>query len=810
MLGKPRSAVVRWLVELAVDYRILGSLEARDGGDALPLGSAQERSLLALLLLNANELVPTDRLVDELWGDRPPKTAVKTVQVYVSRLRKVLGAETIVTSAPGYLLRVDPESIDLHRFERLTGEGRQALAAGDAAGASRLLREALSLWRGAPLADFAYEPFAQTEVARLEELRVAALEDRIEADLRCGRAAELIGELQALAARHPLRERPRAQLMLALYRSARQAEALDVFRDTRTTLVEELGIEPSQELQKLERAVLNQDPSLEPAARPPSRAAGIFVGRDAELAALVRSLESAEATQGSVCLVSGEPGIGKSRLVDEAVAHARDRGLRVLRGRCWEAGGAPGYWPWVQLLRAYVRGVQVDELRARLGPHASELGELLPDLHELLDDVPRPLLRDPEARRFQLFDAVASVLREIGAERGLLVVLDDVHAADTPSLLLLQFLARTVSDARMMVLAAYRDTETGTGQALDHALAELVKEPVVSRISLSGLRREEIADYIELSAGRPAPDAVVEAIHARTEGNPLFVAETVRLLTAEGQLERAETATVVVPTGVREAIDRRVERLSPDARAALTVASVLGREFEPDVLERLEAKDNVARAIDESIRARLVTAAPGAPGMLRFSHALVRDALYEGIPAPRRRVLHERVATELERRHRAEPGPHFARLAHHFFEASSWEKTVEYARLGAERAAAQLAYEEAARLYRLALLGLERKGDADTTEVCNLLLGLGDAQARGGDDAGAQETFLRAAEVARRARLAEQLGRAALGYGGRWVWTVMRGDPHIIPLLEEALRAHAARGQRAPCPVAGAARCAGR
>jgi DNA-binding SARP family transcriptional activator len=772
-----------------VDYRILGSLEARDGGDARPLGGAQERSLLALLLLNANELVPTDRLVDELWGDRPPKTAVKTVQVYVSRLRKVLGTETIVTSPPGYLLRVDPESIDLHRFERLAGEGRQALAVGDAAEASRLLRDALALWHGAPLADFAYEPFAQTEVARLEELRVAAIEDRIEADLRCGRAAELIGELQALAARHPLRERPRAQLMLALYRSARQAEALDVFRDTRTTLVEELGIEPSQELQRLERAVLNQDPSLEPATRPPARAAGIFVGRAAELAALDHALESAEAARGSVCLVSGEPGIGKSRLVDEAVAHARDRGVRVLRGRCWEAGGAPGYWPWVQLLRAYARGVEIEELRARLGPHASELGELLPDLHELLEDVPRPLLRDPEARRFQLFDGVASVLREIGAERGLLVVLDDVHAADTPSLLLLQFLARTVSDARMVVIAAYRDTETGTGKALDRALAELVKEPVVSRIALSGLRREDIADYIELSAGRPAPDAVVEAIHERTEGNPLFAAETVRLLAAEGQLERAETATAVVPAGVREAIDRRVERLSPDARAALTVASVLGREFEPDVLERLQAQDNVARAIDEAIRARLVTAAPGAPGMLRFSHALVRDALYEGIPAPRRRVLHERVATELERRHRAEPGPHFGRLAHHFSQAASWRKTVEYAGLGAERAAAQLAYEESARLFRLALLGLERAGDADESQFCDMLLGLGDAQARGGDEAGAQETFLRAAEVARRAALPERLGRAALGYGGRWVWTVMRGDSHIIPLLEESLRA---------------------
>ncbi|MBA3262982.1 MAG: AfsR/SARP family transcriptional regulator [Thermoleophilaceae bacterium] len=228
-------------------------MEARDGGVAVALGGVQQRSLLAVLLLNANELVPTDRLVDELWGEEPPKAAVKTVQVYVSRLRKQLGAEALVTSPPGYLLRVAPERIDLHRFERLAGEGRQALAAGDAATAAKRLDEALSLWRGAPLSEFAYEPFAQAEAARLEELRLATVEDRVEADLRCGRATELVGELQGLAARHPLRERLRGQLMLALYRSRRQAEALDVYRDTRTTLVEELGIEPSGGLQGSDR-----------------------------------------------------------------------------------------------------------------------------------------------------------------------------------------------------------------------------------------------------------------------------------------------------------------------------------------------------------------------------------------------------------------------------------------------------------------------------------------------------------------------------------------------------------------------------
>jgi DNA-binding SARP family transcriptional activator len=776
-----------------VDFKILGALEAWNGDIPLALGGIRERSLLAVLLLNANELLPMDRLVDELWGEGQPKAAVKTVQVYVSRLRKLLGAETIVTCSPGYRLEADREQIDLYRFERLAGEGRRALAADDAATAGERLREALSLWRGAPLADFVYEPFAQPHVARLEELRLAAVEDRIDADLRRGLSTELAGELQALAARHPLRERLRAQLMLALYRSGRQAEALDVYRDARTTLVEELGIEPSRELQGLEVAMLTQDPSLErPGARPAPRAAGIFVGRDKELTALLAALEQAQAGHGSVCLISGEPGIGKSRLADELSAHARDRDVGVLRGRCWEAGGAPGYWPWVQVLAAYVRSVEPDELRRRVGQGGSELAELVPELREVLGELPQPAKRDPQAMRFRLFNAIAVLLRAVATEdRPLLVVLDDLHAADEPSLLLLQFLAGMVADTRIVMVGAYRDTEVGPTHPrhpLDRLIGHLARERAVARIALQGLRRDDVRAYVELSAGRRPAAPVVDSIHRSTAGNPLFVVETVRLLSIEGRLDRA-AGGAIVPAGVREAIDQRLERLPEAAREALSIASVLGREFDPQVLERLRPDDDVAGALDQAIAARLVTAAPGTPGSLSFSHELVRDALYGAIPARRRRELHRAVAAELERRHAADPGPHLAKLAQHFVEAASTDDAVGYAKLGAERAASQLAYEEAARLYRLALQALERGGVADETRLCDLLLGLGDAQARAGEQAAAEEIFRRAAEVARRAGMADRLGRAALGYGGRWVWTVMRGDPHVIPLLEEAIAA---------------------
>jgi DNA-binding SARP family transcriptional activator len=235
-----------------MEFRVLGPLEVVEDGQALPLGGTKQRALLACLLLRANQLVSTDRLVEELWPHGAPRTAAKTIQVYVSKLRKELGEGRLVTHPPGYVLRVDPSELDLARFEELLDEARRV----DPRRAAEPLREALALWRGPALADLVYEPFAETEIARLEELRLAALEERIEADLATGRHAERVGELEALVADHPLRERLRGQLMLALYRSERQAEALKVYQDARRTLVEELGLEPSVALQRLEKAIL--------------------------------------------------------------------------------------------------------------------------------------------------------------------------------------------------------------------------------------------------------------------------------------------------------------------------------------------------------------------------------------------------------------------------------------------------------------------------------------------------------------------------------------------------------------------------
>jgi YVTN family beta-propeller protein len=251
-----------------MEYRVLGPLEVRDGAESVPLAGAKQRALLALLLVNANRVVSRDRLIDELWGNEPPEKAVQSVQVYVSRLRKLLPPDTLLTRAPGYLLEIEPDELDLRRFEHLLAEGHEALAGGDAERAATVLQEALALWRGPALAEFAFEPFAQTEIGRLEDLRLVAVEERIEADLVLGRHADLIGELEALITENPYRERLRAQLMLALYRSGRQAEALEAYQAARRALVDELGIEPSADLQQLEKRILTHDKELDAPARP--------------------------------------------------------------------------------------------------------------------------------------------------------------------------------------------------------------------------------------------------------------------------------------------------------------------------------------------------------------------------------------------------------------------------------------------------------------------------------------------------------------------------------------------------------------
>jgi DNA-binding SARP family transcriptional activator len=787
-----------------VRFRILGPLEVAERDVTRPLGGVKQRAVLAILLVHRGEVLSGERLVEELWGARAPATAAKVLQAYISRLRKAVGGDVLLTRGGGYVLSAAAGEVDLDVFERLAADGRAALAAGDPASAAARLREALGLWRGPPLSDFTYEAFAQGEIARLEQARMAALEERIDADLALGRHDQLVPELELLAREHPLRERLCAQRMLALYRAGRQAEALQAYRDSRQVLVDQLGIEPGRELRELHRAIAGQDQRLDlpgqtqtqtqTVAFRQARRSAAFVGRERELSELTEALHDATGGQGRLCLLTGEPGIGKSRLAEELARHARAQGAEVLVGRCWEAGGAPAFWPWVQSLRSYLRGNDRDGLAGELGPGAAEVAAILPELRELIPGLRPPAAPESEGARFRLFHASAEFLRRASDKRPLVLILDDLHAADTPSLLLVQFLARELGSMHVLLVAAMRDVDPLPAEPLTVMLAEVAREPVTRRVSLTGLAEDEVAEYVRLTAGQIASAELSFALYGETEGNPLFVAETVRLLSLEGLPPRASgTPRFAIPPTIGEVISRRLAHLSPACHQMLVQASVLGREFALDALERVCAEPDARflACVDEATAARVVAEVPGVRGRLRFSHVLVRDTLYDRLGAARRARLHRRAGEMLEGLYARDPGPHLAELAHHFLEASAAGepgKAVGYARGAAERAVSALAYEEAVRLYQMALQAHGREEPPDAVIGCELLLALGDAQTRAGDTPAAKEAFLLAADLARRTGPSGGvMARAALGYGGRFVFNVSRDDPRLRPLLEEAL-----------------------
>jgi hypothetical protein len=507
-----------------------------------------------------------------------------------------------------------------------------------------------------------------------------------------------------------------------------------------------------------------------------------FVGRVRELRELRAALEEAAARQGCLLLVSGEPGIGKSRLMEELTRQLAEQGWRVLVGRCWEHGGAPAYWPWMQVARAA----------------GSELEDWLPSA---------PTAADPEAARFQLFDAVGRFLRKVADSGPVLVVLDDLHAADEPSLLLLRFLAQTVTDERVVLVGAYRDAEPRV-----HELAELFGDlaRVGRRVRLRGLSRAEVGGYMLRVAGRPPPGAVVARVHDVTAGNPLFVGEVVRALLAGDDLGTAEGRVsdpmLRIPEELRGLIHRRLAGLSTEAVSNLKVASVVGREFELGVLRRISRLrlGRLTEALAEAERAGLVSEDASAPGRYAFSHELVREALYDDLPATRRLKLHRAIGLAVEEAFRDDLGPHLAELAHHFTRSAPLGDAalaVEYATRAGDHAAALLAYEDAARHYAHALRLLPTLEDGGRDRRWELLLRLGDVQWWAGATEQAGRSFEQAAAVAGRRGAAESLAHAALGYvtGTAPVmrlglgWMVLTGwltrQTTGIRLLEQALAA---------------------
>jgi len=538
-----------------------------------------------------------------------------------------------------------------------------------------------------------------------------------------------------------------------------------------------------------------------PPANPLDRlAGGVFVGRERELAELRAALEAALAGHGALALLVGDPGIGKTRTAEEFATYARLRKAKVLWGRCYEGEGAPAYWPWIQVLRSYVHDRDAATLREEMGSGAADISQVVSDIRGLLPDLPVPPASAPEHARFRLFDAISVFLKNAAKTRPLVIVLDDLHGADKPSLLLLEFVARELRGGRALILGTYRDVEVGRHHPLGQTLGELARGQLSRRIFLRGLMETDVARVIEMTAGLTPPESLVAAVYKETEGNPFFVNEVVRLMVSEGRLERPpgdERAWIVdIPRSIREVIGRRLNRLSLDCNELLILAAAIGREFGADAVERVSglAAERVLDALDEAVAARVIVEVPRTRSRYSFAHALVRETLYGELSAVRRLRLHRRIGDVLETLYQANPECHLAELAHHFLQAAlgggDVDRAVTYARRAGKRATALLAHEEAVNHYGRALEAIELKNVPDESMRCELLLALGRAQLRAGDPIRARDTFRKAADSARRAGLPEHLAHAALGFahlGPEFQQSVSVDE--VVGLLERALTA---------------------
>ena len=798
--------------------QLCGRLSVEVGGVQLAdaLRGRQVRLLLAYLLLNRSRHVGREELIGAVWPDRAPASQDAALRTLLSRVRSAVGTSALAGREELILSLPEPVWVDYEAASAELQRAVQALESRDARSAWALAQVPLNIAsRG--LLPGAQAGWLEPHRRELDDIHMQALEVVGRAGLRMGGAqlSSVERAARALIDAEPYRESGYVLLMDALAARGNVAEGMRVFERLRTLLRDELGTAPSAEAITAYERLLRPgsgpatdetggqaSPSIELPAELRARAEAPLVGRLRELSELARVWEiarngrrplSAGRTQrgGRIMIMSGDAGIGKTSLAAELARRAHDDGGVVLAGSAPEEALAP-YQPFLEALRHYFATAPEPELRAAVSEYGPELARLVPEVRRRVPDLPAAPPVEPESERYRLFESVVGLLTAISSSAPILLVLDDLHWADRPTLLLLRHLARAREPARLLILVAYR--AEATGDALSNAIADLRREGLISQLDVGGLSERETAELVQIRTGEAPSHAFARELHAETEGNPFFIEEIVRNLAQAGVRASAATGSELqrfgLPEGVKEMLARRLGHLDPKTVEWLRVAAVIGRDFDAGLLEQLVAFDEeqFLAALEEALAAGLLLESTALPGRYSFSHALVREALYEGMSAHRRARIHRRVGEALE----AAGEVSWRALAHHFTRASDpadAEKAITYAARAGAEAAEVLAHEEAAEHYSRALDVLTRFEPNADERRCELLLLVGEARVRSGEGSMARAAFLEAASIAERLGDSASLARAAVGASRRYVQQPGVVDAEVIALLERALEA---------------------
>ena len=706
-------------------YRLLGGLEVLEGPGRLELGTRKQRAVLAVLLLAESRPTSSDTLAAALWGDEPPDRAEASLQSYVSNLRRILEpdraprapASVLVTRGGGYALLAAREQVDVLRFADQVEAARGRQAAGDLRGAATLLRNALAGY--APLLpEFDGETWREPSAAHLEGIHATAVELSYEVRMALGEHRLLLADLEAAVRRHPLNENLWALLALARYRLGRQGDALRAVADARRLLAEELGVDPGGRLRQLELDLLAQSPGLDPppGTAPPADVAGAgdtpvtrqpIVGRGDELALARRTVDAAVAGGRGLVLVEGEPGAGKTLLLDDVATHATGRGAAVVWGRCLEGDGTPAMWPWVEAIGALS---ELLEAATRSQVLSGELGDLL----EPPGDGRLATVLPDAGAQFRLFEQVTAAIAKAAEGRPVLVVIDDLQWADPTSLRLFDHLAARLP-AGAVLAGALRDRAPAPGPQLTATLAAASRLPGHRRIRLGPLAAPEVAELAERETGRLPDAAAAATLLARTGGNPFFVRELSRLLA-----DRDPADDAGVPSGVRDVVRGRMAGLGDDATALLQIAALVGREVDLGLLARAAALDVEVclERLEPAGALGLLAPTPDDPFSFRFAHDLVRESVVESTPPLRATRLHLAIADALD----SGVGTGAAspeRLAHHLWSAgplAAPERTARALVEAGRRALTKYAFTAAERLLASAAR-LARQADLAELEL---------------------------------------------------------------------------------------------